>query len=99
MANAREEGASGRRDPRSEWDKRKQDILGMSFAELELSIRATNCLESEGLTTVRDLVIRDDDELLEIRNFGETTLKEVKAKLAEHGLRPGMRLPRAGEQP
>src|SRR5436305_2713409 len=44
--------------------------LNMSLAELELSVRATNCLESEGITTVRDLVIRTDDELLEVRNFG-----------------------------
>jgi DNA-directed RNA polymerase subunit alpha len=67
--------------------------LNMSLAELELSVRATNCLESEGITTVRDLVIRTDEELLEVRNFGETTLKEVKAKLQERGLHLGMKLP------
>ncbi len=67
--------------------------LSMSLAELELSVRATNCLESEGITTVRDLVIRTDEELLEVRNFGETTLKEVKGKLAERGLFLGMKLP------
>ena len=67
--------------------------LNMSLAELELSVRATNCLESEGITTVRDLVIRTDDELLEVRNFGETTLKEVKAKLQDRGLSLGMKLP------
>ena len=67
--------------------------LNMSLAELELSVRATNCLESEGITTVRDLVIRNDDELLEVRNFGDTTLKEVKLKLAERGLSLGMKLP------
>src|SRR5437588_3706015 len=67
--------------------------LNMSLAELELSVRATNCLESEGITTVRDLVIRTDEELLEVRNFGETTLKEVKAKLDERGLKLGMKLP------
>src|SRR5207248_81953 len=67
--------------------------LNMSLAELELSVRATNCLETEGTTTVRDLVIRTDDELLEVRNFGETTLREVKAKLAERGLHLGMKLP------
>src|SRR6202162_573033 len=67
--------------------------LNMSLAELELSVRATNCLESEGITTVRDLVIRNDDELLEVRNFGETTLKEVKIKLSERGLNLGMKLP------
>jgi DNA-directed RNA polymerase subunit alpha len=67
--------------------------LNMSLAELELSVRATNCLESEGITTVRDLVIRTDEELLEVRNFGETTLKEVKQKLAERGLQLGMKQP------
>ena len=67
--------------------------LNMSLAELELSVRATNCLESEGITTVRDLVIRSDDELLEVRNFGETTLKEVKGKLTERGLHLGMKIP------
>jgi DNA-directed RNA polymerase subunit alpha len=67
--------------------------LNMSLAELELSVRATNCLESEGITTVRDLVIRTDEELLEVRNFGETTLKEVKIKLEERNLKLGMKLP------
>lgn len=67
--------------------------LNMSLAELELSVRATNCLESEGITTVRDLVIRTDEELLEVRNFGETTLREVKQKLTERGMNLGMKLP------
>jgi DNA-directed RNA polymerase subunit alpha len=66
--------------------------LNMSLAELELSVRATNCLESEGITTVRDLVIRTDEELLEVRNFGETTLREVKQKLTERGLTLGTKL-------
>jgi DNA-directed RNA polymerase subunit alpha len=69
--------------------------LNMSLAELELSVRATNCLESEGIATVRDLVTRTDDELLEVRNFGETTLKEVKQKLSERALHLGMKLPTA----
>ncbi|MBI1831089.1 MAG: DNA-directed RNA polymerase subunit alpha [Planctomycetes bacterium] len=67
--------------------------LNMSLAELELSVRATNCLESEGITTVRDLVMRNDEELLEVRNFGETTLREVKQKLSERGLALGMKIP------
>jgi DNA-directed RNA polymerase subunit alpha len=69
--------------------------LNMSLAELDLSVRATNCLESEGITTVRELVLRGDEELLEVRNFGETTLREVKSKLAERGLHLGMKLPSA----
>jgi DNA-directed RNA polymerase subunit alpha len=67
--------------------------LNMSLAELELSVRATNCLESEGITSVRDLVSRSEDQLLTVRNFGETTLKEVKAKLHEIGLDLGMNGP------
>jgi len=74
-------------------DSELERKLNMSLAELELSVRATNCLESEGITTVRDLVIRTDEELLEVRNFGETTLKEVKQKLQERGLSLGMKLP------
>src|SRR5208337_2451842 len=75
----------------SQVDHEMERKLNMSLAELELSVRATNCLESEGITTVRDLVIRTDEELLEVRNFGETTLKEVKAKLSERGLHLGMK--------
>jgi len=69
--------------------------LNMSLAELDLSVRATNCLESENINTVRDLVTRNADQLLEVRNFGETTLQEVQEKLSELGLRLGMRLPAA----
>ena len=69
--------------------------LNMSLAELDLSVRATNCLESEGITTVRDLVSRSEDQLLTVRNFGETTLKEVKAKLQEIGLDLGLDTARA----
>ncbi|MCA9245698.1 MAG: DNA-directed RNA polymerase subunit alpha [Planctomycetales bacterium] len=67
--------------------------LNMSLAEMNLSVRATNCLESENIACVRDLVSRSEDELLEVRNFGETTLTEVRQKLAEMGLHLGMRVP------
>ena len=78
--------------PREVVDHEMERKLNMSLAELELSVRATNCLESEGITTVRDLVMRAEDELLEVRNFGETTLKEVKSKLIEKGLSLGMKI-------
>lgn len=67
--------------------------LRMSLGDLRLSVRAMNCLESEDIATVRDLVVRTEDQLLEVRNFGETTLHEVVDKLAELGLHLGMRLP------
>jgi DNA-directed RNA polymerase subunit alpha len=67
-------------------DSELEAKLNMSLAELELSVRATNCLEAEGITTVRDLVTRSEEELLQVRNFGETTLKEVRIKLTEISL-------------
>ncbi len=76
-------------------DLELEEKLGQSLAELNLSVRATNCLESEGINTVRDLVTRTDDQLLQVRNFGETTLLEVKERLAVLGLRLGMKVPRA----
>jgi DNA-directed RNA polymerase subunit alpha len=69
--------------------------LNMSLAELNLSVRAGNCLESENIRTLRDLVQRNEDQLLEVRNFGDTTLDEVKLKLGELGLHLGMRVPPA----
>ncbi len=79
-------------------DQELERKLNMSLAELELSVRATNCLESEGITTVRDLVSRGEEELLEVRNFGETTLREVKIKLTERGMTLGMKIPSAGRR-
>jgi DNA-directed RNA polymerase subunit alpha len=69
--------------------------LGMSLAEMKLSVRAMNCLESENIHTVRDLVQKTEDSLLEVRNFGETTLNEVKEKLHDMGMYLGMRVPSA----
>jgi DNA-directed RNA polymerase subunit alpha len=83
-------GASG-----SGGDAAIEAMLNLSLSELKLSVRASNCLESENINTVRDLVRRNEDQLLEVRNFGDTTLQEVQEKLLELGLRLGMRLPTA----
>ena len=78
-------------------DLELEEKLNQSLAELNLSVRATNCLESEGINTVRDLVRRSDEQLLQVRNFGETTLLEVKERLQVIGLRLGMRVaPQSG---
>ena len=69
-----------------------EEKLNWPLAQLDLSVRATKCLESAGVAIIRELVSRNEDELLEIRNFSETTLREVRAKLALHGLRLGMTL-------
>jgi DNA-directed RNA polymerase subunit alpha len=64
--------------------------LGMLVSDLRLSLRANNCLHESGIESLRDLVSRSREELLEVRNFGETTLHEIEEKLAELGLRLGM---------
>ena len=56
------------------------------IAELGLSVRAVNCLESAGLSTVGDLCDQSEQDLLKIRSFGKTTLKEIRRKLEDLGL-------------
>ncbi len=74
-------------------DQATEAKLAMTLAELNLSVRATNCLEAENIVTVRDLVVMNEDQLMEVRNFGETTMIEVHEKLSDIGLRLGMQLP------
>ena len=73
-------------------DAALESKLNMSLADLNLSVRASNCLESENIMTVRDLVSRSEDQLLEVRNFGETTLAEVQQKLRDLEIPLGMRV-------
>lgn len=61
--------------------------------ELELSVRACNCLESARILTVADLVSREESDLLKVRSFGKTSLREVKRKLEELHMDLGMELP------
>lgn len=67
--------------------------LGMLVSDLRLSLRANNCLHEAGIESLKDLVSRSREDLLEVRNFGETTLQEIEAKLRELGLELGMSLP------
>lgn len=64
--------------------------MGIPIAELDLSVRASNCLEVSGIANVGDLVAKTEEQLLEIKNFGKTTLREVKTKLAQLNLTIGM---------
>ena len=57
---------------------------------LDLSVRAKNCLESEDLQTLRHLVQMTESDILKVRNFGKTSLKEVKTKLGAMGLSLGI---------
>lgn len=85
--------AAARGGPMSNADSALEAKLNMSISELNLSVRASNCVESENIMSVRELVTRTEDQLLEVRNFGETTLAEVQMKLRELGLHLGMRVP------
>ena len=64
--------------------------LKIPIQELELSVRASNCLESAKVETVGQLVTMTDADLLKIRSFGKTSLREIKRKLADMGLSLGM---------
>lgn len=64
--------------------------LSMPIAELDLSVRASNCLESVKVETVGQLVKMTDADLLKIRSFGKTSLREVQRKLEDIGLSLGM---------
>ncbi len=67
--------------------------LQMTIQDLDLSVRALNCLESANITTVAQLVQHTESDLLKVRSFGKTSLREVKRRLAEHGLSLGMSIP------
>jgi DNA-directed RNA polymerase subunit alpha len=60
--------------------------LATIIEDLNLSVRSYNCLKREGINTVGDLVQRSEQELMDIRNFGQKSIEEVKAKLEELGL-------------
>ncbi|HEX4054539.1 MAG TPA: DNA-directed RNA polymerase subunit alpha [Tepidisphaeraceae bacterium] len=75
-----------------------QQKLNMTIQELDLSVRANNCLESAKISGVRELVRKNDSDLLKVRSFGKTSLREVKRKLADLGLSLGMDLDAAPQQ-
>lgn len=69
---------------------RLHGYLNRPIAELELTVRAANCLEEANIVTVRDLVTKTESEMLKTRNFGRRSLNELKDILAEMGLKFGM---------
>jgi DNA-directed RNA polymerase subunit alpha len=71
-------------------DEELAQKLNMPIQELELSVRANNCLESAKIETAGQLVKMTEADLLKIRSFGKTSLREIKRKLADIGLSLGM---------
>ena len=74
-------------------DAEREDLrkkLNMSVNEIELSVRAANCLNNANITTVGELAQKSEAEMLKYRNFGKKSLNEIKAKVTELGLSLGM---------
>ena len=65
----------------------EQEVYGLSIGDLNLSVRARKCTTKLGITTIGDLVRRTAEDLLECKNFGVTSLNEVREKLGERGLK------------
>lgn len=68
------------------------NLFSMSVTELDLSVRAYNCLQQEKIETIGDLITKTESELIKVKSFGKTSLREVKKKLAERGLSLGMNI-------
>jgi DNA-directed RNA polymerase subunit alpha len=72
-------------------DSKLKKLLAMSVNEIELSVRAANCLNNANITTVGQLAMKTEMEMLKYRNFGKKSLNEIKQKLLELGLGLGMK--------
>ncbi|MEX0741672.1 MAG: DNA-directed RNA polymerase subunit alpha C-terminal domain-containing protein, partial [Phycisphaeraceae bacterium] len=70
----------------AEADEEEAGRLEVPISDLDLSVRANNCLDSAGIRSVGDLTSMTESDLLKIRSFGKTSLREIKRKLSEMGL-------------
>jgi len=75
----------------SQENQKLKKLLNMSVNEIELSVRAANCLNNANITTVGQLAMKTEQEMLKYRNFGKKSLNEIKEKLAQLGLTLGMK--------
>ncbi|HJT44737.1 MAG TPA: DNA-directed RNA polymerase subunit alpha C-terminal domain-containing protein, partial [Chthoniobacterales bacterium] len=75
----------------SEENMKLKKLLNMSVNEIELSVRAANCLNNANITTVGQLAQKTEGEMLKYRNFGKKSLNEIKDKLQQLGLSLGMK--------
>ena len=76
-------------DQKDDEKSRMKKLLNMSVNEIELSVRAANCLNNANITTVGQLAIKSEAEMLKYRNFGKKSLNEIKDKLTGLGLSLG----------
>ena len=69
--------------------ERLRKLLNMSVNEIELSVRAANCLNNANISTVGELASKTEADMLKYRNFGKKSLTEIKEKLVQLGLSLG----------
>ena len=81
-----------KRKEASEEQNRLRKLLNMSVNEIELSVRAANCLNNANILTVGELARKTEADMLKYRNFGKKSLNEIKAKLEQLGLSLGMKI-------
>lgn len=67
-------------------EDKKEKVLEMTIEELDLSVRSYNCLKRAAINTVEELVEKDEEDMMKVRNLGKKSLEEVQRKLAELGL-------------
>jgi DNA-directed RNA polymerase subunit alpha len=79
-------------EAQSEENAELKKLLNMSVNEIELSVRAANCLNNANITSVGQLAMKSEAEMLKYRNFGKKSLNEIKDKLQDLGLTLGMQL-------
>ncbi len=79
-------------DKQDDEKARQRKLLNMSVNEIELSVRAANCLNNANITTVGQLAMKTEAEMLKYRNFGKKSLNEIKEKLSSLGLSLGMNI-------
>ena len=73
--------------------------LAQPVSDLQLSVRASNCLEAARIQTVGELVQKTEADLLRVRSFGKTSLREVRRKLTDWGLDLGLTISESDERP
>ncbi len=96
FSSSRDESPVAEDPSTSEFNRKNREtselisILTQPISILELSVRARNCLDGANIQTLRDLCRMSENEVMNLKNLGKTSLTEIKNKLAEKGLQLGM---------
>ena len=85
-----ESPATSEFNPQNRQDSQLADMMAQSISELELSVRARNCLDGANIKTIGDLVRLPEAEVMNLKNLGKTSITEIKTQLTERGLSLGM---------